>query len=357
LTAFGNNIETLLIGRALGPFFGSVFLSNVAGSIADLFYKNELSLPLTVFSLGPFIGPGVGPVIGGFVDASIGFRWVFYIFLIWAGALAVAVVFTVPETYGPKLIVKKARRLRKKTGNQNIKAPLELSDKGIVATMLSNLKRPFMLFLLDPMMTLLCFYTGFVLAIVYFFFVAFPLVFQNIYNFKIQFVGLSFVGITVGMIMAASTASFWENMREKAIAANVGASEPEMRLPQLCVGGIIVPISLFMFAWTIYPSVHWIVPIIASTIFGMGCYWTFNSILSYTVEAYRQYAASAVAANVFVRCAMAGVFPLFGEQLINNLGYHWGITLFAFVSVLLAPSGFVFHRYGKALRARSRFAQ
>ena len=83
------------------------------------------------------------------------------------------------------------------------------------------------------------------------FLVAFPLVFQNIYNFKIQFVGLSFVGITVGMIMAASTASFWENMREKAIAANFGgASEPEMRLPQLCVGGIIVPISLFMFAWT-----------------------------------------------------------------------------------------------------------
>lgn len=35
-------------------------------------------------------------------------------------------------------------------------------------------------------------------------------------------------------------------------------------------GGPLVTIGLFIFAWTIYSSVHWIVPIIGSAFFGGG---------------------------------------------------------------------------------------
>lgn len=44
----------------------------------------------------------------------------------------------------------------------------------------------------------------------------------------------------------------------------------EYRLPPTIAGAFLVPAGLFMFAWTTYSSVHWIVPIIGSTIFGMG---------------------------------------------------------------------------------------
>ena len=36
------------------------------------------------------------------------------------------------------------------------------------------------------------------------------------------------------------------------------------------LGGPLVTIGLFIFAWTIYPNVHWIAPIIGSAVFGAG---------------------------------------------------------------------------------------
>jgi hypothetical protein len=42
--------------------------------------------------------------------------------------------------------------------------------------------------------------------------------------------------------------------------------------------------------------------------------FAFSGIWTFLVDAYPLYAASALAANVFVRCMFAGAFPLFGEQ-------------------------------------------
>lgn len=47
-------------------------------------------------------------------------------------------------------------------------------------------------------------------------------------------------------------------------------AEPECRLPPAIGGAPLVTGGLFMFAWTTYAHVPWIVPILASTIFGAG---------------------------------------------------------------------------------------
>jgi len=41
----------------------------------------------------------------------------------------------------------------------------------------------------------------------------------------------------------------------------------------------------------------------------------FASIWSYLVDAYREWSASAMAANTFMRCLFAGGFPLFAVQV------------------------------------------
>lgn len=44
-----------------------------------------------------------------------------------------------------------------------------------------------------------------------------------------------------------------------------------MRLTLIAImGAPLVTIGLFIFAWTIYPGVHWISPIIGSGVFGAG---------------------------------------------------------------------------------------
>tara|TARA_R110002060_G_scaffold30087_6_gene40535 strand:- start:225 stop:395 length:171 start_codon:yes stop_codon:yes gene_type:complete len=40
----------------------------------------------------------------------------------------------------------------------------------------------------------------------------------------------------------------------------------------------------------------------------------FNGIFTFLVDAYRTHAASALAANTFLRCIFAASFPLFGEK-------------------------------------------
>lgn len=35
-------------------------------------------------------------------------------------------------------------------------------------------------------------------------------------------------------------------------------------------GGPFVTVGLFIFAWTTYPDVHWIAPVIGSALFGTG---------------------------------------------------------------------------------------
>jgi hypothetical protein len=54
------------------------------------------------------------------------------------------------------------------------------------------------------MCLLLCIYTSLLLGVVYLFFGAFDLVFSNNHGFNLWQVGLSFLGMAVGMMIAIS---------------------------------------------------------------------------------------------------------------------------------------------------------
>jgi hypothetical protein len=186
------------------------------------------------------------------------------------------IAFLVPETYHPVLLRNKARKIRSETGDQRWKAPIEMTDKSIPKTIAYSLLRPFQLLLFEPMCSLLCLFSALLLGILYLFFGAFPLVFQGNHSFTLSQTGLSFMGIFVGMLIGIFTDPLWHKnyarlirQREDA-TGEVGGSEPEYRLPPAIAGGVLVPIGLFMFGWTTYSKVHWIVPIIGSTIFGTG---------------------------------------------------------------------------------------
>ena len=67
-------------------------------------------------------------------------------------------------------------------------------------------------------------------------------------------------------------------------------------------------------------------------------------------------AASAIAANTFLRSLFGAVFPLFATYMFDALGVNWTGTLLGFVALLLVPIPVVFWKYGAKIRARSKFA-
>jgi hypothetical protein len=94
-----------------------------------------------------------------------------------------------------------------------------------------------MLLVLEPMCLNLCTFSALLLGNIYLFFGAFHLVFSDIYGFTLSEVGLSFLGLLVGMVIAVSSDPFWRKNYARLVhkrehkAAETGGFEPEWRLP------------------------------------------------------------------------------------------------------------------------------
>ncbi|KAL4927400.1 MFS transporter [Aspergillus undulatus] len=360
--AVAMNIETMIVCRFLNGLAGSAFLSVAGGTVGDLFSRQELGAPMMLYSSAPFIGPELGPLVGGFVNQYTTWRWTFYVLLIWTGVLLALLALFVPETYHPVLLRRRAQKLRKETGDDRWQAPIEKMDRSIARTVLQSLYRPVLLLTLEPMCLNLCIYSAILLGILYLFFGAFQLVFGNVYGFDLYQRGLAFLGLFVGMAFAIASDPLWrrvyrklEEKHERAVGV-ADDFQPEWRLPPAIAGAPLVTIGLFIFAWTIYPHVHWMAPIIGSAFFGAGTVLIYSGVFSFLVDAYPLMAASALSANSFARSSFGGVFPLFGIQMYNRLGYNWATSLLAFLTLAMAPFPYIFFRYGSRIRKKSRFA-
>ena len=89
---------------------------------------------------------------------------------------------------------------------------------------------------------------------------------------------------------------------------------------------------------------------------GFGIYTVFLQLLNYIIDSYLMFAASAIAANTFMRSLFGAIFPLFGYYMFEGIGINWGMTLLGCISTLLIPMPFIFFFYGKKIRAKSKFA-
>ncbi|KAL1389009.1 benomyl/methotrexate resistance protein [Phyllosticta capitalensis] len=320
-SAVAPNMATILVARFLDGFSGSAFLSVAGGTVGDCFARHELSAPMMIYTASPFIGPELGPLVGGFINQYSSFRWTFYVMLIWIGVQLCLITLFVPETYHPALLRRKARKLRQETGNDAWIAPIERMDKSIAKTVLWSCIRPFQLLIFEPMCLNLCILSAILLGILYLFFGAFPLVFENNHGFTLSQVGLAFMGLFVGMILGILSDPFWRRNYARLVrqreeqGGEPGGSEPEFRLPPTIFGAIVVPIALF----------------------GSRLPCLIVKFGHADAAQYPLYAASALAANSFARSSFAAAFPLFGVQMYNNLGYQWASSVLAFLALAMAP--------------------
>lgn len=210
--------------------------------------------------------------------------------LIWAGVVTVLIVFLVPETYAPVILRSKAHKRRSETGDESWRAKIEIMHRSIFRTILASLGRPFMMLFLDPMCFCLCLFSAILLGVLYLFFGAFALVFQQVYGFNPWQVGLSFLGILVGMLIAVGTLPVWHHLylyqvEQHQKKSGRADSMPEFRLPSSVIGSWFCVLGLFWFGWTIYSRIHWIVPVIGTSFFGFGIILSYVGIFTFLVDA------------------------------------------------------------------------
>lgn len=90
---------------------------------------------------------------------------------------------------------------------------------------------------------------------------------------------------------------------------------PEYRLAFANIGAVLLPVSLFMFGWTIEKEYPWPVPETATVLFGASQVSIFNPVQTYYIDAYAQNSASALAAGAFLRSIVGGIVPLFVGEM------------------------------------------
>ncbi|KAJ7128081.1 major facilitator superfamily domain-containing protein [Mycena filopes] len=355
------NMSTVLAMRFMTGLFGSPALATGGASMADIFPAEQLAYVLGIWALGAVAGPITGPVIGGFAAQAENWRWPM-MELLWITSFAVVFLsLLLPETYEPTILLRRAQRLRKLTGNPELRTAgeREQETKSASSVMYESLVRPFVL-AKEPALAFANIYLGFVYAIFYLWFEAFPLVFNDIYHFNQGVSGLPFLAFIVTGTMTYTVYCIYQKYhiapRYARAAANNTEIGPEIRLEIGLMASIFIPTSVLIFGFSAKPSIHWIVPVIGAALYLPGIFLNFQSILMYVTSAYPAYAASVLAGNDLFRSTIASVFPLFGRAFFTNLGLGPGSALLAGISFLLMPVFWLLLKYGHVLRERSKYA-
>lgn len=144
----------------------------VGGTLADLWKAEERGIPMAAFSAAPFIGPAIGPLVGGYLSERAGWRWLYWVQLILSGFVYCLITFTVPETYAPAILAKRAAKMRKETGDDKYKSESDIDVRPMGERMWIFLVRPFQLLFGELIVFLISLYMSVLYGLLYMFFVA-----------------------------------------------------------------------------------------------------------------------------------------------------------------------------------------
>ncbi|EIM90087.1 MFS general substrate transporter [Stereum hirsutum FP-91666 SS1] len=356
LLAMGKNIGSELVGRLLSGLFGCVGTILVGGTLADIWETKERSVPMACFSYVAILGTIAAPLYCGYIDAAIGWRWIEWIHMIASGVLFILELIFFKETRGAAILKTRAKRLRKETGDNRLRAPIELEAEKLSDLLHQSSTRAIYLTIREPVIFFFGFWIAFAWGITFLFLSVIPLTFQDNHGWAEGNGGLPYIALIIGTTLGFIS-GFWQDAKYDAVReANGGVAIPEARLYGAMIGGPFLPIGLFIYSWTQFGFVHWIAPCIALVLIIFGIYHIFLAVYNYTADSYGELSSSAIAGQGWMRNMLGAVTPLFANQMFNGMGYQWAGTLLALIACLITPLPFICFAYGDRIRASSKYA-
>lgn len=117
------------------------------------------------------------PTPSGYLS-QYSWRWPFWFALIFAGTCAVPIVF-LPETFGPTILAKRARKMREQNPDANTYGALELKKVSPRLFVTTVLGRPLRMILTEPIVAASCLYLSLIYAVFFMLVQVYPIIFER----------------------------------------------------------------------------------------------------------------------------------------------------------------------------------
>ncbi|KAG6816236.1 hypothetical protein H0H87_007563, partial [Tephrocybe sp. NHM501043] len=316
----------MLLFRFLAGFGGAAPQSLGGGVVGDLWSPEERGMAMSVYSLAPLVGPSTGPLVGGWIAERTTWPWVFWSVSIADGLLQIAGFMFLRETYVPELLKRKARAMRKLTGNKVLRSAFERPDRHWTSVMARGMVKPIVFLATEPIVQVFALYMAVLYGVLYLSLTsefltystvyeilivtaAFVKVFTDFYGQSIGISGVHYLAIALGSTLGGQVGARALNaVYRKLKARNGGVGTPEMRLPLLMVSAATLPIGLIIYDLGVF-------------IYSIGIGGNWTCIQTYLVDNYALHAASAIAGVSSFRAFAGFGFPLFADGMYKKLGY------------------------------------
>ncbi|KAL4928630.1 MFS transporter [Aspergillus undulatus] len=361
-----------LVARFFQGIGASTFSTMVGGVISDIYHANERNMPMALFAAAALFGTGLAPLISSAIVFHTSWRWIYWSHAIVSGVFVVIIYFFFKETRGSVILSRKAHALNKyyeqleAAGHFGVlmgedaqpkrirwKVKSDEQRESLVQMISISLYRPFHMLITEPVVFFFSLWVSFSWAVLYLQFGSIPLVFKTNHLFNLEQIGAVFTSMCVGAILITIISIYQEKIANR---FNLLPSTPEARLYFVCIESILMPIGLFWFGWTSFPSIHWISPTMAIGCATMGIFSVYLAVFNYLADTYHRYASSAIAAQSCCRNLLGGVFPLVTNAMFNNLGFPEASSLLGAIGAVLCLVPWVLAIYGERIRGKSKMA-
>lgn len=355
--------------------------------VADIATSSERGKYMGIVGAGINVGPSLSPVLGGILSQYLGWRAIFWFCFIFAVAVLIPYVLTVPETC--RAIVgngsikptewqnmtvieavrsRNARRRRQRNGEQ------EYVDGASEVRTKPKLRFPNPLRALaiacDKGVGLIILYNSLLYLVFIISVATLSTQFKNIYHYNDLQIGLCYLPYGAGCFCAAIGQGYMLDWYYRRIARQIGFSIDKKRGDDLSNFPIerarVTPLYFFvsvglvamiLYGWVLElrPSVA--APLCLLFVIGLCITGSFGILNTLIVDLSPESPATAVAANNFVRCEMGAAATAVIELMIGAMGTGWCFTLFALLAVLFMPILWVEAKYGIQWRREKRERQ
>lgn len=323
--------------------------------LADCWRPEQRGHSLAISTFIPLLGTAIGPIIGGVITQNIGWRWLFWVVSIFSGLITIIGAFLFAEPYAAKILARKAKGLRKVSGNDH-HAEQERSTQTLWQILQITLTRPMRLLFTQPTLQVMSIFMAYNFGINYIMFSTFAELWTQRYGQSVSRSGLNYIALAIGNTIAAQggarfTDRVWAHLKTKA----GGDTAPEYRVPMMIPGSLLIPIGLCWYGWAGEKRAYWVITDIGVGIFAAGIILGTQAMQAYVLDSFPEYTSSATAASQFLRSVAAFAFPIFAPSMYSALGYGWGNSLLAFLSLIIGiPAPLLLWKFGTRLRAKGK---